>query len=225
MEPTPRLEATTPINATATTPAGPGVNETAAITDPLPAVGFDPFSLVLRIFGGSSDGLSSNAVLDFLGALWNVYVVLAIIFSLGLLVLYAYASTLRWYYYGKADDDLREAEALYDAQFKGVTKNSRLDDIQQHVMSENPNDWKLAIIEADIILDGILKERGYAGNTLGERLRSVSPNQLASLQDAWSAHKTRNMIAHEGPDFVLTKRMAEDAIKQYMRVFNEFGIT
>lgn len=221
MEPTPRLEATQPVTAT-TTPiesAGEG------ITDPLPAVGFDPFSVILNLLGGSGTGEGfGSAALDFLGTLWNIYVILALLFSLFLLVLYAYASMMRWYYYGQSDDQLREAESLYDAQFRGVIKNSRLDDIQNHIESENPNDWKLAIIEADIILDGLLKERGYAGNTLGERLRSVSPNQLSSLQDAWSAHKTRNMIAHEGPDFVLTKRMAQDAINQYLRVFREFGI-
>jgi len=69
-----------------------------------------------------------------------------------------------------------------------------------------------------------LKQRGYAGNSLGERLRSISPSQLSTLDDAWEAHKVRNQIAHGGADFVLTKRLAEETINRYRRVFGEFGI-
>ena len=206
MEPTPRLEATQPVTASTTS-----IDSAGQGNDPLPAVGLIRFSNIKFLGGANSQQGLGNAVLDFLGTLWNVYVVLALLFSLFLLVLYAYASMMRWYYYGQSDDQLREAESLYDAQFRGVAKNSRLDDIQGHIESDNPNDWKLAIIEADIILDGLLKERGYAGNTLGERLRSISPNQLASLQDAECI--TFVQIAHEGPDFV-PWRMAS-AINHY----------
>ena len=94
----------------------------------------------------------------------------------------------------------------------------------EHSTSDNPTDWKLAIIEADIILDEILKEAGYGGASLGERLRSISPTQLESLDDAWQAHKVRNQIAHGGADFILTQRLAQDTIKQYRRVFYELGL-
>jgi hypothetical protein len=213
------MEPTVPLEATATV--------TASVTTPLPTVGFDVFSLILQLFGGNettASFFSSNGVVDFLGSLWSIYVFIALLLSLIMLGLYTYASIWRWFYFNELDRGIREAEQLYDAQFRGIAKNSRMDDIQQHSLSENPNDWKLAIIEADIILDGLLKERGYAGGTLGERLRSVAPHQLSSLQDAWEAHKVRNMIAHEGPDFILTKRMVEETIARYRRVFAEFGI-
>lgn len=234
MEPTPRLEATATVTASTSPLETPETLDPSSLAqnsndmaEALPSVGFDPFSLILNLLGGNETTaafFTSNGLTDFIGTIWNVYVVFALIISLVLLIMYTYASLWRWYYYGKGSASLREAEDLYDAQFRGVHKSSRLDDIQNHVASDNPNDWKLAIIEADIILDGLLKERGYAGDTLGERLRSITTNQLGSLQDAWEAHKIRNMIAHEGPDFVLTKRMAEDTIKRYLRVFAEFGM-
>lgn len=236
MEPTPRLEATATITASTSDgsladevrdPGGATDISAGGISDPLPAIGFDPFSLILELFAGndsSSAIISSGGIIDFFSSLWSIFVFLALLVSILLLALYTYASLWRWYYYGQTDKELRENERLYQEQFKGAAKSSRLEDIDKNVVSDNPNDWKLAVIEADIILDGILKERGYGGSTLGERLRSVSPNQLASLQDAWEAHKTRNMIAHEGPDFVLTKRMAEETIVRYKRVFAEFGV-
>lgn len=213
------MEPTTALEATATI--------TASTSVPLPTVGFDIFSLILHLFGGNettASFFSVNGFLDIMSSIWSVYVFFALIISALLLGLYAYASMWRWHYYSEGDRALREAESLYDAQFRGIAKNSRMDDIQNHVDSDNPNDWKLAIIEADIILDGLLKERGYVGNSLGERLKGISPQQLSTLNDAWEAHKTRNMIAHEGPDFVLTKRMAEETIKRYLRVFKEFGV-
>ncbi len=166
-----------------------------------------------------------GGIFSFLAVLWSIYAVLAYIISIIFLVLYVYASVKKNLYADLLTQGLRDAEKLYDQQYRGVARNSRLEDVLTHSDSENPNDWKLAIIEADIILDDILKQRGYAGNSLGERLKSISPQQLSSLNDAWEAHKIRNRIAHDGADFVLTKRVAQDTITKYRRVFGEFGVT
>ncbi len=166
-----------------------------------------------------------SGFLAVLNTLWSIYVFLAYIFSIVLLYLYVYASIRKNQYDALREQVLRDAEQLYDEQFRGAPRNSRLQDVLTHSASSNPNDWKLAIIEADIILDDILKQRGYAGASLGERLKSISTQQLASLDDAWSAHRVRNRIAHDGSDFVLTQRLADETINQYRRVFAEFGIT
>lgn len=200
------------VDATTTVPAPPGV---------------DIFSLLWSIVGnneGTASLLNPNGFIRFLDIIWTVYAFLAFLVSVLMLALYAYASTKRWQYYAKGDQELRDEEALYDELYRGVKKNNRLDDVLMHIASPNPNDWKLAIIEADIILDEALKGRGYAGNSLGERLKSISTTQLSTLNEAWEAHKIRNRIAHEGADFVLTKRIAEETIDRYRRVFNELGV-
>lgn len=176
------------------------------------------------------DNLSTNsffsidAILSFLNSVWFVYAILAYLACIGMLILYVYAATgLKKL--NELDVEAREqAERLYEEYFKGGVKNNRLEDMIMHSGSDSPNDWKLAIIEADIILDELLKEAGYAGVSLGERLRSISPTQLQSLDDAWQAHKVRNQIAHAGSDFVLTQKLAQDTIKQYRRVFHELGV-
>lgn len=96
--------------------------------------------------------------------------------------------------------------------------------IKNNLNSNNPNDWKLAIIEADILLDNTLIEQGYAGTSLGERLKSIAPSQLATLRDAWDAHMVRNKIAHQGADFVVTQKIARDTIGQYEKVLVELGV-
>lgn len=168
--------------------------------------------------------ISLDGILSFLSTVWFVYAILAYLFCIFLLWLYVYAS-IGMKELNQADAEAREElERLYTEYYRTGPKNNRLEDMLKHIDSDSPNDWKLSIIEADIILDEALKTAGYAGNSLGERLKSISVNQLQSIDDAWQAHKVRNQIAHAGSDFVLTHKLAQDTIKQYRRVFHELGI-
>lgn len=173
---------------------------------------------------GVANYISLDAIVGFLSVLWSVYALIAYILCILMLVLYVYAST-RY----KQLSELRSAmiverERIWDERFRSGPKNDRMKDIETHIASDHPNDWKLAIIEADIMLDETLKKAGYAGASLGERLKSISPTQLNSLDAAWQAHKVRNQVAHGGTDFVLTRRMADETIKQYRQVFSELGV-
>jgi len=89
--------------------------------------------------------------------------------------------------------------------------------------SENQNDWIMAIIEADKILEELLEVNGYVGDGVGEMLKAVNPGDMQNLDDAWTAHKVRNSIAHE-PNFTLSKYEAKKTIDQYRKVFQEYGI-
>src|SRR5690606_1764590 len=123
------------------------------------------------------------------------------------------------------DQQIAEAEAAWAHTYGGaVSENNKWADIQKHIASDNPNDWRLAIIEADILLEETLSSHGYVGTTIGEMLKSANSSAFRTLQDAWSAHKVRNQIAHSGSDFVLTKKMANDTILQFERVFREFQV-
>jgi hypothetical protein len=168
--------------------------------------------------------VGAGGLLGILNILWTTYAVLAYIVAAGFLGLYIFAVIRKGQLEEMQEELVSKGEQLYDEQFRTGPKNDRLADVITHSGSDNPNDWKLAIIEADIILDEALKRAGYGGASLGERLRSISPTQMQTIDDAWEAHKVRNQIAHASADFVLTKRMAEDTIKQYRRVFDELGV-
>lgn len=87
--------------------------------------------------------------------------------------------------------------------------------------SPNPSDWKLAIIEADVILDMMTYMQGIPGETLGERLKNADPGLFKTRDYARKAHYTRNLIAHE-PDTQFTPREVQQAIRLYEEVFKEF---
>jgi len=103
-------------------------------------------------------------------------------------------------------------------------KNPKWDRVLAHSNSINPSDWKLAIIEADTMLDELLKTVGYHGESLGERLKAVEKSDFLTIDYAWEAHKIRNQIAHQGADFDLTSRETKRVVTLYEAVFKEFQI-
>jgi len=81
-------------------------------------------------------------------------------------------------------------------------------------------EWKIAVIEADNLVDDLLRRMGYSGTTMGERLKTITPAQLASINAIWEAHKLRNKIVHE-PDSRLLHRDARVAIQNFETFLRE----
>lgn len=100
--------------------------------------------------------------------------------------------------------------------------NRRWERVLAHVQSDSPADWRLAILEADIMLSELLERMGYAGENVGEKLKTIEKSDFNSIDDAWEAHKVRNIIAHQGSDYVLSRREAQRVVSLYANVFREF---
>ncbi|MDD4803610.1 MAG: hypothetical protein PHN69_00310 [Candidatus Pacebacteria bacterium] len=96
--------------------------------------------------------------------------------------------------------------------------------VEEHIDSDDQNKWKLAILEADIILADLLDGLSLPGESIGEKLKAVEQNDFETIEQAWEAHKIRNAIAHEGSDFVINQREAKRIIGLYASVFKEFKI-
>ncbi|PCI30685.1 hypothetical protein COB52_01225 [Candidatus Kaiserbacteria bacterium] len=105
----------------------------------------------------------------------------------------------------------------------GSAHEGRWRGVMTAVSSENPNDWRQAVMEADIMLDDVITSKGYIGDGVGEKMKQVQKGDINSIDDAWEAHKVRNRIAHDGADFDLSQREAKRAIGLYEKVFKELG--
>jgi hypothetical protein len=111
----------------------------------------------------------------------------------------------------------------YDPNVKGDPElTDRWRKILELGSSLNENDWRQAIIFADVILEDILDRMGYKGEGIGEKLKSVDRGDFKTLDQAWDAHKVRNAIAHEA-DFKLSQHEAKRVINMYQQVFEEFS--
>lgn len=89
--------------------------------------------------------------------------------------------------------------------------------------SANHNDWKAAIIDADIMLDELVTSLGYTGESLGAKLMTIQLRDFPTLQLAWEAHKIRNKLAHQA-QYSLSEREKEVARKNYESIFKSAGI-
>lgn len=159
---------------------------------------------------------NSNSFQAFLLSLKNTLAVFGVLFFVGLVLIHRRKTEVN--------------KKLY-AQYKSVNldaivateKATQWAVVLNHVNSQNPAEWKLGIMEADNMLNDILEELGYQGDSLGEKLKSVDPGDIQSYSDAWEAHKVRNRIAHEGSAMDFSEKIARDTIGRYERVFKELG--
>lgn len=190
----------------------------------LQTYGLDIESLVRFLYGSAVDADVSGTI-AILERVWNIYSVIAILISLLFFIGFVYAK-IRYGQLAEIEDHaFHEAEHHWATRHAHAdTKNSRWDIIQRRVTENSPESWRIAIIEADILLDETLTGAGYVGTSIGEKLKSANPQSFTTLQDAWEAHKVRNEIAHAGSDFILTKKSAQETLLRFERVFREFGI-
>ncbi len=157
---------------------------------------------------------------DFYGFLTGLSIVLCVFFLIGIIYCVEGLKLIRKKEEGIHD---RKVEPAFDVAETGDTVMAhRWENALKHVDSDNPNDWKQAIMEADIILDDLLTKLGYKGETIGEKLKRINPGDMKSMNEAWEAHKVRNQIAHEGSNFSLNQIEARRVIHMYKKVFEEF---
>lgn len=78
------------------------------------------------------------------------------------------------------------------------------------------SEYKLCVIEADSMLDDILKGMGIGGGSLGERLERITVASLSNLEQVRQAHTTRNNIVHD-PNY----RLSLDEAKKTVEIFEK----
>lgn len=95
--------------------------------------------------------------------------------------------------------------------------------IRKKLESHNPNDYKVAIIEADDIIDGLVKGLGYPGENFGDRLNAIPDSQIENIEGMKQSHEVRNRIIHDDR-FVVSKEDADIALKQYEEFLDSFQV-
>jgi hypothetical protein len=100
----------------------------------------------------------------------------------------------------------------------------RWNGIVEEANSDDERKWRLAILEADIMLNELLDVQGYRGETMADKMKKVDRGSFRSIDAAWEAHRVRNQIAHQGSAHLLSGREARHVIGLYEEVFREFKV-
>ncbi|MFA6383608.1 MAG: hypothetical protein WCX17_04260 [Parcubacteria group bacterium] len=108
-----------------------------------------------------------------------------------------------------------------------VTKKDKMKEqwskIKKRLESENESEYKVAIIEADTIIDDLITRMGYKGANMSERLANIPEGQLAELGEMKEAHEIRNRIIHE-EDFKVDRDFAKGVLKKYEHLLHHFEV-
>ncbi len=85
------------------------------------------------------------------------------------------------------------------------------------------SEYKLALIEGDNMLNDVLKEMAFSGESLGERLEKVTLSTLPNLPEVKQAHQVRNSIIHD-PNYKLSADEAKKALLAFEKAFVDLGL-
>lgn len=91
--------------------------------------------------------------------------------------------------------------------------------IEQQLKKDQEASYHLSVLNADKLLDHALREKGYRGNTMGERMKQVN---WSNANVVWAAHKLRNQIAHES-DVVVKYDTARRALASFKQGLKDVG--
>lgn len=92
--------------------------------------------------------------------------------------------------------------------------------IEVRLETQMESEWKLALIEADKMLDDTLNRMGFGGQSLGERLERLTIATLPNLEEIKIAHKVRNNIIHD-PTYKLILEEAKKIILIYKKALTD----
>ena len=88
-------------------------------------------------------------------------------------------------------------------------------------VSQDESSRHLAILNADKLLDQALKDSGFKGETMGERLKNAKA-RLKHRDAIWLAHKLRNRIAHES-DVRVTNQDVKRSLAAFKSALKDLG--
>ena len=104
-------------------------------------------------------------------------------------------------------------ERVFASNFAyGKSENEKWNAIISRAKKGDEANLKLAVIEADNLMDEILKRMGLPGADMAERLKQIEVQEIKSIDKVWATHDLRNRIVHES-NFHLTQEEAEQAAR------------
>jgi len=157
---------------------------------------------------------------------WSVIGTISMLLSIACIaiIIFSFVRLIEIQLYDKEEIEHEIHQALLRRKEREKNANPRWHYILTLVESSNESDWRVAILEADSMLEEVLKDRGFSGTTASELLEGAKESGYLTIQDAWDAHLVRNQIAHEGSDFALSQVEARRVIRMYQNFFEELNI-
>lgn len=95
--------------------------------------------------------------------------------------------------------------------------------IANRLSQDDENEWKVAILEADHVVNQYLAQAGYHGENFAERLGQIPDQFFINIEAVKGAHELRNGIIRD-QSTIVTQKHAEDTVDVYYDFLESLGI-
>lgn len=116
-----------------------------------------------------------------------------------------------------------DVSAKHVSSAKNPVFSKRWSETEKKAASGLPEAAKIAIIEADKLVDDVLKKFGIPGEHMADRLENLPADEMRNLDALWRSHRLRNNIVHT-PGFEVSSVEAKHALENYKAFLKELGI-
>jgi len=141
-------------------------------------------------------------------------------FIIGIYTVVVFADIVLLLYQRGLSVNIKEARLGMNIPHELVRKKAKnklrqkWESIKKRLETGEESQYKIAIIEADDLIDDLIKRMAYPGADMAERIENINPGQIENIEDIKKAHLVRNRIVHD-ESFAVTKEQAQEVIAIY----------
>lgn len=174
----------------------------------------DPFQFFTDLFTGKGFAGFSGGWLQVWETVRAIIVFIDFVLAIGLIAVFLVSLKYR--------PNLKPRRGVAKKTFtlRDALLKERWQNVLRKASAGSADALKVAIIDADKIVDDSLKQLGFQGEHMADRLEKILPHEIRSLDRVWQAHRVRNNLVHT-PDFVISVHEARKTLDDYQAFLKE----
>ncbi len=115
------------------------------------------------------------------------------------------------------------SELLKSKPYSTIKLEEDWSEVEKQAKSESESERKMAVIQADDMIDNVLAQMGYEDDGLLEKLEGLNKEIIHNIEELRKAHKERRDIVYD-PNKSLSKEEAAKLISVYEETFKDLQI-
>lgn len=139
-------------------------------------------------------------------------------FLLGLIIFLLSVNDYFEWRYAETYNELHKVKPRFRVD---ITK--RWKEVKSYLQSQDDSDRRLAIIDADDILNDVLGKIGYEGDDTYDKLIRLNEDIVPNIEELKEAYKIKKEIMHD-PNKELSIKEAEDLVSRYEAVLKDLQV-
>jgi hypothetical protein len=158
---------------------------------------------------------------------WEIYDIVAVIFiiiDIVLVVGFFYVYRKAWKFHPNYESKNGAGTTKVHRQtMHDIVMRERWHATMTKFALGTPEAARVAIIEADALVDAALKGMQIEGEHLADRLSNLESDEIKSMPRVWRAHRMRNDLVHT-PGFAVSPQGAERTMRDYEAFLKEIEV-